>query len=188
MRFDDFVTHQHIAVLPADRFGGLAVHVAMPPDWMPVDAADGVRIWIWLNDPCRDDFCANAVLTMHRIEAALDSGEAFVMLCEQQRRSVPNCRELHRARAVADDGPGDTGTLVLRIDHERGTVDSVTTSRIVTFEQETLIAQLTVTALHDSSIDLAHNRLSVAADESPDASQTVHYHGGRPATGTREEC
>lgn len=92
---------------------------------------------------------------MHRVEAPLDAGEVFTMLVEQQLQSVPNSVELHREFAAATEGPGIVGLLAMRIAHELGIVDSVSRSRIITAEQETLIAQLTVTGLHDSPVDRA---------------------------------
>lgn len=153
MRFDEFVQESGVAVSPVDRFAGFVVEVGVPPGWEPFDSAVGARVWVCRDDPCIDVFCSNAVLTMHRVETPLDPGEVFAMLVEQQLQSVPNCREVHRELAAATEGAGIVGLLAMQIAHELGIVDSVSRSRIITAEQETLIAQLTVTTLHDSPVD-----------------------------------
>lgn len=164
MRFDEFVKLHGIAVTPVDRFDGLAVEVEGPPGWEHFDSALGGRIWICRTDPRISDFCANAVLTMHRVEASLDAGEVFAMLAEQQLQSVQGCHELHRTFADAPEGPGTLGTLAMQITHERGTLDSESQSRIITTEKEMRIAQLTVTGLHDSPVDRSNVRLSARRD------------------------
>ena len=63
MRFDDFVAQQRIEVLGADRFLGYAVDVVLPPDWQPFDAASGVRVWVWSEDPRKTQFGVNTVST-----------------------------------------------------------------------------------------------------------------------------
>ncbi|OBJ32881.1 LpqN/LpqT family lipoprotein [Mycobacterium colombiense] len=161
MRFDEFVQESGVPVSPVDRFVGYVLDVGVPPGWEPFDSAVGARVWICRNDPCIDVFCANAVLTMHRVEAALDPADAFAMLVEQQSQTVPDCREMRRELAAATEGAGIVGLLAMQIAHELGIVDSVSRSRIITAEQETLIAQLTVTALHDSPVDRAQNWLKV---------------------------
>ncbi|OBH48211.1 hypothetical protein A5687_15620 [Mycobacterium mantenii] len=161
MRFDEFVQESGVSVSPVDRFVGFVVDVGVPPGWEPFDSAVGARVWVCRNDPCIDVFCANAVLTMHRVEAPLDPAQAFAMLVEQQLQSVPGCRELRRELAAATEGSGIAGSLAMRIAHDLGTVASVSRSRIITAEQETLIAQLTVTALHDSPVDRAQMWLKV---------------------------
>src|SRR5690625_1909069 len=150
MQFHEFVARHGIAVFAVDRFDGFAVDVGIPPEWEPFDSAVGIGVWVCRSDPRIDKFCANAVLTLHRVEASLDAGAVFAMLSEQQLQSVPDCHERQRELAAASEGPGDAGVLAMRISHELGSVDSVSRSRIVTCEQETLIAQLTVTALHES--------------------------------------
>lgn len=90
---------------------------------------------------------------MHSIDAPLGPVEVFARLSDQQLQSVRNSVELRRELAAATEGPGIVGSLTMRIAHELGTVDSESRSRIITAEQETLIAQLTVTALHDSPAD-----------------------------------
>lgn len=156
MRFDDFVQEHSLAVYPVDRFAGFVVEVGVPPGWEPFDSAVGARVWAWRNDPCIEVFCANAVLTMHRVEAALDPAGVFAMLVEQQLQAAPGCREQSRELGVATEGAGVTGLLAMKIAHELGTIDSESKSRIITTEQETLIAQLTMTALTDSLVDRAH--------------------------------
>ncbi|MDD7814689.1 LpqN/LpqT family lipoprotein [Mycobacterium sp. CSUR Q5927] len=161
MRFDEFVALNGVALSPVDRFDGFAVDVGVPPDWEPFDSAAGIGVWICRSDPRIDQFCANAVLTLHHVEAPLDAADVFAMLSEQQLQSVPGCRELHRELATATEGPGVTGVLTMQINHELGVLDSVSRSRIITTEQETLIAQLTVTALHDSPVDRENIWLAV---------------------------
>ncbi|OBI41501.1 hypothetical protein A5707_07205 [Mycobacterium kyorinense] len=185
MRFDEFVKEHNVAVFPVDRFAGYVVEVGVPPGWEPFDSATGVRVWVCRTDPRITEFCANAVLTMHRVEAALAPGDVFAMLTEQQLHSVPGCHELHRELAAATDGPGGAGALFTQIANELGTIDSVSRSRIITAEQETLIAQLTVTALHDSPVDRAHIWLSVQIGAAADPASAGH-HGGAPVTETRD--
>jgi hypothetical protein len=98
---------------------------------------------------------------------------------------VPGCHELHRELAAATEGAGVVGTLAVQITHELGTIDSVCRSRIITTEQETLIAQLTVTALHDSPVDRAHIWLTVREGAAA-GSATADQHQGVPAAGTRD--
>ncbi|OBH30853.1 hypothetical protein A5692_18325 [Mycobacterium sp. E342] len=155
MRFDEFVQGSGISVYPVDRFVGFLVEVGMPPGWETFHSAVGTRVWVWRDDPCIDTFCANAVLTMHRVEAPLDPVDVFAMLSDQQLQSVPSPVELRREFAAATEGPGIVGMLAMRIAHELGIVDSGSQSRIIATEEETLIAQLTVTALHDSPVNRA---------------------------------
>lgn len=108
------------------------------------------------------------------------------MLTEQQLQSVPGCREIHRELAAATEGPGVMGVLAMQITHELGTIDSVSRSRIITAEQETLIAQLTVTALHDSRVARANIWLSLRKDGAVGPTSTGN-HGGAPVTGTRDD-
>ncbi|WP_406817375.1 hypothetical protein [Mycobacterium sp. M23085] len=185
MRFDEFIDEQAVAVLPVDRFAGLVVEVAVPRGWEPFDSATGARVWVWPADPSIDVFGANAVLTMHRVEAALNPGEVFAMLAEQQLHSVPGCTELRRELTAATEGAGVTGLLAMRIAHELGTIDSASQSRIITAEQETLIAQLTVTALHDSPVDRAHIWLSVHQGAAVAGATSQDRHRNAPLTTTR---
>ena len=184
MRFDEFVEKSGVAVCPVDRFAGFVVEVGVPADWEPVDSAAGMRVWVFRSDPRIDQFCANAVLTMHRLEAPLDAGEVFAMLVDQQLQSVPGCHELHRDLAAATDGAGVAGALAMQITHELGTIDSVSRTRIITTEQETLIAQLTVTALHDSPVDRSNVWLTVRMDAAP-GPVSADQHSGAPVAGTR---
>jgi hypothetical protein len=161
VRFEEFVARNGIAVAPVDRFDGFSVDVGIPPDWEPFDSAVGIGVWVGHSDPRLDRFCANAVLTLHHVEASLDVGEVFAMLSEQQLQSVPGAHELRRELVAAAEGPGFAGELAMRIAHELGTLDSMSRSRIIATEQETLIAQLTVTALTDSPATVANIWLSV---------------------------
>jgi len=185
MRFDEFVNKRGLAVFPVDRFAGLAVQVGVPPGWEPFDSAPGARVWACRNDPCIAEFCANAVLTMHCVEAALDPAEVFAMLADQQLQSVPGCHEVRRELTVATEGAGVVGVLGMQITHELGTIDSVSQSRIITAGQETLIAQLTVTALHDSPVDRAHIWLSVRPGATAGA-VPAGDRGAVPVTGVRD--
>lgn len=136
---------------PVDRFAGLVVEVGAPPGWKLLDSAAGIRVWVCRAEPS-SNFCANAVLTMHRIEAVLPADGVFAMLAEQQVESVSGCSQVWQELAVATEGAGMVGVLSMKLDHEFGTVESESRSRIITTEQETLIAQLTVTALEDSQL------------------------------------
>ena len=106
-----------------------------------------------MTEPRIKDFGANAVLTMHVMESVLDGATVFSALCEQQLHMLSGGRELKRELSTATEGPGYTGLFVTQLTADVGTVDSVARSRIVTTDSETLIAQLTVTALHDSPVD-----------------------------------
>jgi hypothetical protein len=108
---------------------------------------------------------------MHRVEASLDASEVFAMLVDQQSQSV-------------HEGPGVAAALALRITNELGTIDSVSRTRIITTEQATLIAQLTVTALHDSPVDRAHIWLTVRTGAA--GSPAAGHHSGAPVDGTRD--
>ncbi|RAV06707.1 hypothetical protein DQP57_20780 [Mycobacterium colombiense] len=184
MRFDEFVAETGLAVAPVDRFAGFVVEVGVPPRWEPFDSAVGVRVWAWRDDPRTDVFCANAVLTMHRVQAALDPLEVFVMLCEQQLQTAPRCRELHREFTAATEGVGMVGALTMQIAHELGTVDSTSQSRIIMAEKETLIAQLTVTALRDSSVD--PTQIWLSARPGPAAIPASAGRHCAPGSGKRE--
>ncbi|ORV10950.1 LpqN/LpqT family lipoprotein [Mycobacterium celatum] len=185
MRFDEFAEKHSVAVFPVDKFAGYVVEVGIPPGWEPFDSAAGVRVWVCRTDPHITEFCANAVLTMHRVETALDPGNVFAMLSEQQLQSVPGCHELRRELAAATEGAGVAGVLAMQITHELGTIDSVSRSRIITAEQETLIAQLTVTALHDSPVDRGHIWLRVQMGAAAGPASAGH-HGEAPVTGMRD--
>lgn len=181
MRFDEFTEEHGLAVSPVDRFVGFVVEVGVPPGWEPFESAEGVRVWVCRADPCIDVFCANAVLTMHRVEASLDPPEVFAMLSDQQLQSAPKCRELHREFTAAREGPGSAGTLAIQIAHELGTIDSTSQSRIITAERETLIAQLTVTALHDSPMDGSGVWLTTRSGPVTNPT-SAGYHGAIPRT------
>jgi hypothetical protein len=160
VRFDDFVALHGIAVSPVEDFDGYAVAVVLPPDWEEFDA----KVWSWRGDPFISKFGANAVLTMSRVAAPLDPAEVFDMLCEWQLHMVPGVRLRNRGQQPAVEGPGIVGSLLMDIDTtEYGLVDSASRTRIITTGEETLIVQLTITALHDSPVDRAHIRLAVAS-------------------------
>lgn len=150
MRFDEYAEKHGVSVLPVDRFAGLAVRVGVPSGWEAVDVATGVRVWVRRRDPHVAEFCPNAVLTMHRVQPSLDAVELFAMLVDQQLHSVPGCRESYRNVVGVANGVGVEGSLATQFDYEAGPIDSLCRSRIITTEENTLIAQLTVTALRDS--------------------------------------
>jgi len=185
MRFDEFVEAHAVVVSPVDEFAGFVVEVGIPADWTPFDSAPGMRVWIWRTDPHIHEFCANAVLTLHRVEAVLDPGEVFAMLVAQQLQSVPGSHELHRELASATDGVGMVGALAMHITRELGTIDSESRSRIITAEQETLIAQMTVTALDDSPVNRADVWLTVRRGASAGPVSAGHRRGV-PVAGPRD--
>ncbi|WP_375488491.1 hypothetical protein [uncultured Mycobacterium sp.] len=168
MRFDDYVRGRSVALTPVDRFAGFEVNVWLPAGWERVGTVTGMQVWCPRDGRSTGVFCANAVLTMHHVAAALDAAEVFAMLVDEQLHSVPGCREKHRAIAPAQDGVGVEGFLALHIPtHEFGALDSVTHSRIITDGQQTLIAQLTLTALHSAPVQHAVVRLAVQPGASP---------------------
>ena len=168
MRFEEFLGAHDLVASPVDRFGGFVIEVGMPPSWLPFETALGLRVWVWRNDPRLTDFGANAVLTMHRVGASLEEGEVFAMLADQQVQSVPNCLEMRRSFAIATEGAGVVGLLELEIMGDAGVIDSVSRSRIVATRQETWIAQLTVTALHESRGDREGVWMTVREGEAAD--------------------
>jgi hypothetical protein len=184
MRFDEFVEKHGLVVSPVDRFAGFFVEVGVPPGWEPFDSAVGVRVWACRDDPCIDVFCANAVLTMHRVEASLDPADVFAMLVEQQLQSAPRCRELRRELGPAGESVGVEGFLAMQITHELGAIDSASQSRIIPAGQETMITQLTVTTLRDSPVDRAHIWLTVRPGAAAGPA-SADSRGVVPVTGTR---
>jgi hypothetical protein len=186
MRFDGFVVKRGLTVSAVNRFAGFFVEVGVPSGWEPFDSVVGVRVWVCRDDPCIEKFCANAVLTMHRVEAALDPADVFTMLADQQLQSAPECHEVRRELCPAGEFGGVQGLLAMQITHELGAIDSVSQSRIITAGQETMIAQFTVTARHDSPVNGAHIRLTVRPGAA--ASPASAGHCRAPATATREGC
>ena len=175
MRFDEFLNARGVAVSLVDGFVGYVLQVGLPPDWEPVDSTAGVQVWACRDDPRIDEFCANAVLTMHRLAAPLDAGDVFAMLADQQLHSMPKSRERHRDLAPATDGAGVLGSLAMEITTDLGTLDSVSRTRIVTTERETLIAQLTISALHDSPVDRDHVWLTVRTGAATGSASPTHH-------------
>jgi hypothetical protein len=161
MRFDEFAQRHNLAVSPIDRFDGFVVEVGLPQGWYPFESTTGMRIWVCRTDPRSDVFCANAVLTTHRVEAKLDADEVFAMLAEQQLGSVPCTHEQTRTLSAATEGPGVVGVLTMQIDDKLGAIDSLTRTRIIANPQETMFSQLTVTALQDSTANRANIWLTV---------------------------
>jgi hypothetical protein len=146
----------------------------------------GKRMWGWTADPFIKRFGANAVLSMSRVGASLDPTEVFGMLCEWQINMVEGTRERGRAVAAATDGPGIVGQLFLEIPTEDyGLIGSASRTRIIPAGPETLIAQLTVTALVDSPVDFADTGLTVAPGDAT-GPVPVGYHGPPPSAPTEE--
>ena len=187
VRFDEFVADNGIVVTLTDHFGEFAVSVVLPPDWEPLDTEPydtmpGTQAWFWPADPCieRHHFGANAVLSMSRVGAALDPAEVFTMLCEWQLHMAGDTQEQHRVLEPATEGPGVIGTLMVEITtSEYGPIASVSRTRIIPAGPQTLIAQLTITALLDSPIDKAHIALTVAPGDAAGPAP-VGYHGEAP--------
>ena len=150
MRLDEFTNTRGVAVSPVDGFDGFEVQVGLPLGWEPFHSAPGAQVWTRSGDSCIDDFCRNAVLTMHHLAASLDPSDVFAMLVDQQLHSLPGSRERHRDLAAATEGAGVRGSLAVEIAHDRNILDSVSQTRILTTDSATLIAQLTVSALRDS--------------------------------------
>jgi hypothetical protein len=192
VRFDDYVAVHGIVVTPCDDFDGYAVTVGLPPDWAVLDTdivgeLPGKQIWAWPNDPLIERFGANAVLSLSRVTASLDPAEVFAMLCESQKQIVAGTRERSRALRAATDGPGVDGLQLLEISTEDyGRVASASRTRIVPAAAETLIAQLTITALVDSPVDFADTGLSVAPGAAGGPAP-LGYHGAGPAPTAHED-
>lgn len=178
MRFDEYALTRNIGISPVDHFDGVVVEVGLPPEWEPFHSAPGMRVWFWRGDPHLAEFGANAVLTMNIVEESLDAGQVFAMLCEQQVQMVPGAVELHRVSAAASEGPGIAGSLAMNIASQFGTIGSVSLSRIITTARQTLIGQLTTTALRDSPVDW--ERIRLYAKPAAAAGSTVGNVGGVP--------
>lgn len=161
MRFQDFLQENGFAASPVERFDGFVVEVGAASGWNPFDSGLGLRVWVCRNDPLINDFCANAVLTMHCVDAVLDAREVFSMLAEQQAHMVPGCHQLLCEWAAATEGAGVVGTLILDMPQTCGLIISESQSRIIATDRETLIAQLTVTALHNSPVNRSDVWLTV---------------------------
>lgn len=177
MRFDEFTAQRGVAVIPVDKFAGFIVQVEVPSGWELFAEASGMAVWINTYEISTSEFCTNAVLTMNRVEALLDPPKVFAMLNDQQLQSVPGCRELRRDLADATEGDGVVGLLAVEIDHELGTIESVSRTRIVRTEQETMIAQLTVTALQESAANGAPVWLTMRPNTAAVSAAPVHHHG-----------
>ena len=169
MRFDQFIEQSGIAVSPVDSIDGFIVDVGLPSEWAPLDSVHGVRVWIWRCDPHITEFCANAVLTMHCIDAPLEAGEMFAMLSEQQAHMLSGSRIEQNELGAAKEGPGFTGTFAMIFASPFGPIGSVSRSRIITADRRTLVAQLTITAMQDSPVDRTNIWLSVTPGASGDS-------------------
>ena len=167
VRFGEYVAECGIVVSPADEFDGYAVTVALPPDWALFDPESlgelpGKQIWGWPADPFIERFGANAVLSLSRIGATPDPAELFAMLCESQMHIVEGTRERGRSLTAATEGPGVVGLQFLDFTTEQfGRIGSASRTRIIPAGSQTLVAQLTVTALVDSQVDFAEMSLTV---------------------------
>ena len=153
MQFEEFLNRDGISVEAVDQFDGYLVEVVVPPGWEASESPAATRVWVWRHDPCCEQFCANAVLTLSRVGAALDPTEVFSMLCEGQAQMLPGIHEVHRELAPTHEGPGVRGILALRINTDIGVLECVVAACIIPADQQTLIAQLTVTALPESPVD-----------------------------------
>jgi hypothetical protein len=184
VRLDEYLSTHAITSAAVNDFPGYVVGVGLPAGWAPFDGGPGIKLWAWADDPNVDTFCANIVLTMHAIPAAIDPAEVFAMLCDEQAHLLPDSTERGRALGAASDGPGIAGRLAMTIGSEHGLLISESLSRIVTDTTETFIAQLTLTALPDSPVDRADIWLTVGRTESTgDAAgpPPIGYHGSAPA-------
>jgi hypothetical protein len=77
---------------------------------------------------------------------------------------VPGCHEMHRRTGAATEGAGVAATLALQILDPLGVIDSTSQTQIFTTEETTLIAQLTVSALHDSPVDRTNIWLTISRE------------------------
>lgn len=171
MRFDEFVHQRGVPFGPVDRLDGYLVEVVVPPDWEAVQSPTATPVLIWRDDPSKERFCANAVLTMARADAALDPHDVFAMLCEWQVHMMPGIHEIQRESAAPHAGPGLLGILDLLINTDVGVLQSVVMSRIIATDHHTLIAQLTFTAQPDSLVQRSRIGFGVVpASEAPPTS------------------
>lgn len=162
MRFSEYATRSGIAVVRVDRYSGFVVEVGMPAGWELVRSVPGMRLWCRSDEKSKGAFCSNAVLTMHSVAAALDEHDVFAMLADEQLQSAPGCQEARREATSADDGIGVYGLFALQIPaHEFGAIESVSRSRVIKYGPETMVAQLTVTALLTSAVNHSAFRLVV---------------------------
>ena len=187
MRFAEYVGRHGLTVSPVDRFAGFVVEVGLPSGWESVRAVPGLRVWCQPDEGSSGAFRPNAVLTMHSVAAALDECEVFAMLVDEQLQSVPGCRAERRELAPAEEGIGMQGLIALHISgHEFGELESVSRSRIIKYGQETMIAQLTVTALRDASVNRAGFSLTVRPGAAPGGLGVLMVDTGNeePAAGT----
>ncbi len=191
VRFEDYVAERGIPVAPADEFDGYSVTVALPPDWSLFDPQSlgelpGKRVWGWPADPFIERFGANAVLSLSRVGAAPDPAELFAMLCESQMHMIEGTRERARSVTAATEGPGVVGLQFLEFSTEEfGRIGSASRTRIVPAGSQTLIAQLTVTALVESPVDFADTGLTVAPGDAAGPAP-IGYHGTGPVATTEE--
>lgn len=100
------------------------------------------------------------------------------MLCDEQVQIVSGCHERYRSWHPSEDGIGITGTLSSQFDSELGTISSVTHSRILTHAEQTLLAQLTLTALVSSPVNWTNIRMTfIPTDSAPHPAESL---AGRP--------
>jgi hypothetical protein len=164
MRLDEFLDKDGIPTAVVEQFDDYSVDVALPSGWEPFQSPPGARVCIWRADPSGARFFAYVVLTMTQAEAVLDPAEVFSMLCQWQLHTVPGTQETSRDLSGATEGPGVVGTLGLQIPSDTGLLESESVTRILSTQQHTLIAQLTLTALPGSPVDRNHIGLAVTRD------------------------
>lgn len=182
MRFDEYLAANNASVVAVDQFDDYAVNVAVPLDWDPVDTAADTPVWVWREDPSKAVFCANLVLTQSRVAAIIDPKEAFDMLCAWTIDSFPTTHEFSREVAPASEGPGILGRFGMLIHCDIGVVSSESLTRIIGTEDQTLITQLTLTAMAGSPVDRANIFLAVRPAAWAGADPT-RFHERAPLTG-----
>jgi hypothetical protein len=76
----------------------------------------------------------------------------------------------------------------MSIESQFGTIDSISRTRIITGAEETLIAQLTLTALHDSPVNWDNIHLRVDAVAAPSEAASGGGPGGPTVNETRGDA
>ena len=184
MRFDEFLECNAISFSVVNELDGYLVEVAVPTEWVAVQSSLVPSAWVWRDDPCKELFCANAVLTMARAESLIDPDEVFTMLCEWQVQMMPGVHEMRREPAVEHSGPGIMGTLDLIINTDIGILQCVEMARVIAADSHTLIAQLTFTSLLESPVH--RSQIGFGVFPSSWASPTQPSFPGAPAPGPTE--
>ena len=182
IRFDEYITANNVIVAAVDRFDDYTATVALPPDWEPITSAPATRAWVWRADPFRTRFCASVVLTHTLLEATPDPAETFTMLCAWNANLFPATYEYIREVEAANDGPGLLGRFAMLMNADVGVVTIESLTRIITTQQHTLIAQLTLTALAESPIDRPQIRLTMTPAQSRWAAPDPDHAAAAPRT------